>query len=103
MHGQGRVDATGAFAEQRIVLISEHGQHQTSRALNELRQCGYLPAETYKISSAKLDGAGVVKSLNQKVQDIVTASQGRPDRNHVYGRIAAGAAVGVRAVSQARL
>lgn len=73
-----RALATGAFAEQRIVLISEHGQHQTSRALNELRQCGYLPIKTYEISSAELDGAGVVKSLNQKVQDIVTASQGQP-------------------------
>lgn len=71
-----RALTTGAFAEQRIVLISEHGQHSTSRALGELRRCGYLPVKTYEISGAELDGAGVVKSLNQKVQDIVSASQG---------------------------
>lgn len=73
-----RALAAGAFAEQRIVLISERGQQSTSRALGELRRCGYQPVQTYEISAAEIDGTGVTKSLTRKVQEIVSASQSDP-------------------------
>ena len=68
--------ATGAFAQQRIILISERGQQSTSRALGELRKCGYLPVKTFEIGAAEIDGSGIATSLNQKIQNIVSASQG---------------------------
>lgn len=67
--------ATGAFAEQRIILISERGQQSTSRALDELRQCGYRPVKTVEITSAEIDSTGVTTSLSQKIRNIVSASQ----------------------------
>ncbi len=68
--------ATGAFAQQRIVLISERGQQSTSRALGELRKCGYLPVKTFEIGAAEIEGSGIATSLNQKIQSIVSESQG---------------------------
>jgi undecaprenyl-phosphate galactose phosphotransferase/putative colanic acid biosynthesis UDP-glucose lipid carrier transferase len=70
--------AAGAFAEQRIILISERGQQSTSRALDELRRCGYRPVTTVEISSTELDSAGVVTSLKQKIQNIVVTSHTEP-------------------------
>ncbi len=70
--------STGAFAEQRIILISERGQQSTSRALEELRQCGYRPVKTLEITSAEVDSIGVTTSLSQKIQSIVSASQNEP-------------------------
>lgn len=67
--------AAGAFAEQRIILISERGQQSTSRALGELRQCGYLPIKTFELSSAEIDNTGIANSLNQKIQNIISVSQ----------------------------
>lgn len=67
--------AAGAFAEQKIILISERGQHSTSRALSELRHCGYLPINTFELTESEVDATGVAKSLNQKVQDIISAGQ----------------------------
>lgn len=58
--------AAGAFAEQRIILISERGQQSTSRALDELRQCGYRPIKTVEITSAEIGSAGVTTSLSKK-------------------------------------
>lgn len=67
--------AAGAFAEQRIILISERGQQSTSRALDELRQCGYRPVKTVEITSAEIESLGVTASLGQKLQKVVSASQ----------------------------
>jgi undecaprenyl-phosphate galactose phosphotransferase/putative colanic acid biosynthesis UDP-glucose lipid carrier transferase len=68
--------AVGAFAQQRIILISERGQQTTSRALGELRKCGYLPVKTFELTAAEAHATGVATSLQQKVQQIVSASQG---------------------------
>jgi undecaprenyl-phosphate galactose phosphotransferase/putative colanic acid biosynthesis UDP-glucose lipid carrier transferase len=70
--------AAGAFAEQRIILISERGQQSTSRALGELRKCGYQPVRTFEISADEIASTGVTKSLTKKIQDIVSASQNDP-------------------------
>ncbi len=68
----------GAFAEQKVILISERGQHSTSRALRELRQCGYLPIKTVELTALEVDATGVAKSLNQKIQSVISASQNEP-------------------------
>lgn len=70
--------AAGAFAEQRIILISERGQQSTSRALDELRHCGYRPIKTFEVTSAEVDSTGVTTSLGQKIQSIVSVSQSEP-------------------------
>jgi undecaprenyl-phosphate galactose phosphotransferase/putative colanic acid biosynthesis UDP-glucose lipid carrier transferase len=70
--------ATGAFAEQRIILVSERGQQSTSHALGQLRQCGYQPVKTFELSESEADAAGVTKSLNQKIQTIISVSQSQP-------------------------
>ncbi|MDO8878751.1 MAG: sugar transferase, partial [Pseudolabrys sp.] len=70
--------ATGAFAEQRIILISERGQQSTSRALDELRQCGYRPVKIVEITSAEIDSTGVTTSLSQKIQSVISISQTDP-------------------------
>lgn len=67
--------AAGAFAEQRIILVSERGQPSTSRALDELRQCGYRPVKTVEISSTEIGSTGVPASLSEKIQSVITAAQ----------------------------
>jgi undecaprenyl-phosphate galactose phosphotransferase/putative colanic acid biosynthesis UDP-glucose lipid carrier transferase len=67
--------AKGAFAQQRIILISERGQHSTSRALVELAQCGYLPVKTFELTESEVDSLGVIKSLRQKIKSIISTSQ----------------------------
>lgn len=67
--------AAGAFAEQRIILVSERGQPSTSRALDELRQCGYRPVKIVEISSTEIGNSGVPASLSQKIQGVITAAQ----------------------------
>jgi Undecaprenyl-phosphate glucose phosphotransferase len=73
-----RALAAGAFAEQRIVLISERGQQSTSRALDELHQCGYRSIRTVEISASEIDSTGVTTSLKKKLDNVVTASQSDP-------------------------
>jgi undecaprenyl-phosphate galactose phosphotransferase/putative colanic acid biosynthesis UDP-glucose lipid carrier transferase len=70
-----RALATGAFAEQRIILISERSQQSTSHALGQLRQCGYRPIKTFELSEFEVESTGITKSLNQKIQNIISMSQ----------------------------
>jgi Undecaprenyl-phosphate glucose phosphotransferase len=72
-----RALAEGAFAEQNVVLIAEQGQHNASHALAELRQCGYRPIDMIELTSSELSAAGITKSLKQKIQAIISASQTR--------------------------
>lgn len=67
--------AAGAFAEQRIILISERGQQSTSRALGELHQCGFRSVKTIELTSAEIESVGVTESLGRKLQNILSASQ----------------------------
>jgi len=67
--------AAGAFAEQRIVLISERGLQSVSRALEELQRCGYSPVRTVELSSAESDAMGVPSSLRAKLDAVVAACQ----------------------------
>jgi Undecaprenyl-phosphate glucose phosphotransferase len=65
----------GAFAQQRIILVTERGQQSTSRALADLTQCGYFPVRTFELSASEVAATGMAKSLNQKIQDVILASQ----------------------------
>lgn len=67
--------AAGAFAEQRIVLISERGLQSVSHALEELQRCGYSPVQTFELSTAEADGMGVASSLRHKMDAVVSACQ----------------------------
>jgi Undecaprenyl-phosphate glucose phosphotransferase len=67
--------ADGAFAQQRIILVTERGQQSTSRALADLVQCGYFPVRTFELSASEVGTTGMAKSLNQKIQEVITASQ----------------------------
>jgi Undecaprenyl-phosphate glucose phosphotransferase len=65
----------GAFAQQRIILVTERGQQNTSLALAELQQCGYAPARTFELTATEIGATGMSKSLNQKIQEVISASQ----------------------------
>lgn len=67
--------AAGAFAEQRIVLISERALRSVSHALEELQRCGYSPVQTFELSTAEADGTGVPSSLRHKMEAVVSACQ----------------------------
>ncbi|MGA7800702.1 MAG: undecaprenyl-phosphate glucose phosphotransferase [Gammaproteobacteria bacterium] len=70
-----RALANGAFAEQRVVLITENGQEASSRALAELRHCGYRPVRTFGLSATEVDAAGATKSIDKKMREIITTCQ----------------------------
>lgn len=67
--------AAGAFAEQRIVLICEHGLQSTSRALGELQRCGYVPVKTFELTAAETEATGVPLSLRNKLELLVSTCQ----------------------------
>jgi len=65
----------GAFAQQKIVLIAEHGQQPISRTLAQLSSCGYSPVKTFELTGAEL-GDMPTKALHQKIQSVISACQG---------------------------
>ena len=65
----------GTFAEKKIILLVEPGQQSSSRALMDLRKCGYLLVETIEITASEIDAVGVPKSLQQKIDTIISISQ----------------------------
>jgi Undecaprenyl-phosphate glucose phosphotransferase len=65
----------GAFAQQKVMLISEGGERPLSRALAELQQCGYEPVRTFKLSQSELGWDGEAESLKHKIQEIISAAQ----------------------------
>jgi len=68
--------ANGAFAEQKVILITEHGQDRTPlRALADLLHCGYQPVRTYELSSSEIEAAGATKSLNRKMREVIATCQ----------------------------
>ena len=70
-----RALADGAFAEQRVVLITERGQQAVSRALADLQRCGYRPVRAYELSLSELEACGATKSLDKTMQEIVATCQ----------------------------
>lgn len=70
-----RALADGAFAEQRVVLVTERGQQIVSRALADLQRCGYQPIKTFELSSSETEAGGAAKSLDKKMQEIVATCQ----------------------------
>ena len=65
----------GTFAEKKIIVITERGQLNAVGALAELRRCGYLPIKTFEITSAEIEAPGIVKSLQSKLEDIISTCQ----------------------------
>lgn len=73
--GLKRALADGGFAEQRVVLVTEHGQQIVSRALADLQRCGYQPVKTFELSLCETEADGAAKSLGKKMQEIVATCQ----------------------------
>jgi Undecaprenyl-phosphate glucose phosphotransferase len=65
----------GAFAQQKVVLISERGQRSISRALAELHHCGYEPVRAFELTQSEISGDGQAEPLRRKIQEIISASQ----------------------------
>jgi undecaprenyl-phosphate galactose phosphotransferase/putative colanic acid biosynthesis UDP-glucose lipid carrier transferase len=64
----------GAFARQKVMLISERGQQPISRALAELQQCGYEPIRTFELTPFEISADGQT-SLKGKMREIISAAQ----------------------------
>ena len=65
----------GTFAEKRIILVTEQGQQAASRALADLRRCGYVPVETIEFTPSEIDSIGVSRSVQQKLERIISISR----------------------------
>lgn len=63
--------ASGAFAQKKIIVISERGQVNIVPALNDLRKCGYLPVKSVELTSGEIETAGMGKSLRSKLDEVI--------------------------------
>lgn len=63
--------ANGSFARRKIIVIAERDQSVSSRALLELRRCGYEPVKTCEISTQEITFPGISASLRSKLAEIV--------------------------------
>jgi Undecaprenyl-phosphate glucose phosphotransferase len=73
----------GAFAETKIIVITEAGQQNNSRALSDLRDCGYLPLKTYELTPTEIDAVGVAPSLQSKLENVISICQ-RENIDHLF-------------------
>ncbi len=64
--------ARGTFAQKKIIVIAEQGQFNSGRIIADLRKCGYSPIKTFEITSAEIDATGINKSLQSKIQDVIS-------------------------------
>jgi Undecaprenyl-phosphate glucose phosphotransferase len=65
----------GAFAQQKVMLISERGQQPKSRVLANLQQCGYEPITTFELTQYEITGDGQAEPLKRKMQEIISTAQ----------------------------
>jgi Undecaprenyl-phosphate glucose phosphotransferase len=65
----------GTFAERRVILIAEQGAAISSRAVRELRRCGYNPVRTFEISEDELVSTGIPKTLRRTLDLVVEAAR----------------------------
>jgi undecaprenyl-phosphate galactose phosphotransferase/putative colanic acid biosynthesis UDP-glucose lipid carrier transferase len=70
--GLHRALESGTFAERRVILITEKGGAQSSRVLDDIRKCGYLPIETIEISQSEISATGVTTTLQEKITKIIS-------------------------------
>jgi undecaprenyl-phosphate galactose phosphotransferase/putative colanic acid biosynthesis UDP-glucose lipid carrier transferase len=71
----GRALKSGAFAERKVLLVTEMGQQFASQALIEMQRCGYVPAQTWEVSLSEIEAPGIKPSLQQKLDQIIAATQ----------------------------
>jgi undecaprenyl-phosphate galactose phosphotransferase/putative colanic acid biosynthesis UDP-glucose lipid carrier transferase len=67
--------ARGTFAQKKIVVIAERGQLNSGKALIDLRRCGYSPVKTIEFTQAELEAVGIGKSVQTKVNDVISVCQ----------------------------
>lgn len=67
--------ARGAFAQRKIIVFAEREQLNSSRALVDLKRCGYSPVKTVEFTAAEIEAARMGKSVQVKVNDAIKACQ----------------------------
>lgn len=70
--------ARGSFAQKKIVIIAERGQLTSGKALIDLRKCGYFPVKTIEFTQAELEAPGTGKSVQAKLNDVISVCQSEP-------------------------
>jgi Undecaprenyl-phosphate glucose phosphotransferase len=70
--------ARGTFAQKKIVVIAERGQLNSGKALIDLRRCGYSPVKTIEFTQTELEAIGIGKSVQAKLDAVVTVCQSEP-------------------------
>jgi Undecaprenyl-phosphate glucose phosphotransferase len=65
----------GAFAQQKVMVISERSQRPISRALAELQQCGYEPIRMFELTQSEISGDGQGELLKRKMWEIISAAK----------------------------
>jgi len=65
----------GAFGQERVILLAEHGQYTSSRAVAELRKCGYLPVRVIEFDRDDSLTSGGSEALRATVDDAVRVVQ----------------------------
>jgi undecaprenyl-phosphate galactose phosphotransferase/putative colanic acid biosynthesis UDP-glucose lipid carrier transferase len=67
--------ANGAFAERKIILLGEKDRLISSRALLELRRCGYKPVSAFEIRQRDIEATGMPASLLETLQAVIEAAR----------------------------
>jgi Undecaprenyl-phosphate glucose phosphotransferase len=67
--------AAGAFAPRRIAVIAEKGHLAASKAMAELRRCGYAPVKTFEIDQSEIEASGISPSLRAMLEDVIETSR----------------------------
>jgi undecaprenyl-phosphate galactose phosphotransferase/putative colanic acid biosynthesis UDP-glucose lipid carrier transferase len=65
----------GAFAEKKVILITEASQLNSSHVLNDATKCGYSVAHTFEITKTEFSAPGIAKSLRKKIEQVVELSR----------------------------
>jgi hypothetical protein len=67
--------ADGGFAVQKIILLTEEGQLNGSRIVDELNRYGYQPARTYLFSQGAFSSTSGHAQTDKLIEDILDTSR----------------------------
>ena len=66
----------GTFAPRKVVVIGERDRLVTSRAILEMRQCGYTPVRTFEIAQEELGTSTISRRLRATVDGAIEVARG---------------------------
>lgn len=70
--------ATGAFAEQKTILIVEEGQLAGSGVIDELKRCGYTPAGIFEFAPRSVSPTRASPQFLKSMREITELSRQEP-------------------------